>query len=523
MALDRKVYRGLEDIVGPENVSEEPAILDTYAFQNWSDAVLGDRWMDRPGAVLLPGSTEEVQAILKTCNRYGIKSKALSTGWIVSAGVLSEDVVQLDLRRMNRILELNVRDMYCVIEPYVSWAQLQAEAMKVGLNCNIIEAGSQTSPLASCTSGWGMGSKSISMGHNERNLLGVEWVLPTGEILRLGSVGSGVAWFCGDGPGPSLRGIMRGYLGAMGGLGVFTKIGMKLYHWPGPRGFFRVKGVSPTYEIEPPGTFRNYYVFFPTWEDFANGGYKLGEAEILSEMQKCSWSLAGTFVATSNEEFRRMRPILSALVRDWHGFQIVLEADSEREFEYKEKVLDKVLAETNGRKLPIIEHPDAQARMLSMTIRASTPSRAVYRPSGAFCSAFGGQDTFDLAVKEARVGEDLKKKYVDTGVILDDGYENGWGVIYEHTEFGHLEELIQYDPAEPESYMAANQCLLADSFEKVESEHLSTPFLPGDVLHQVFGKTVMNYAHWLRQIKRAFDPNTASESWSYISPEEPGE
>jgi len=278
MALELKVYRVFEDIIGEENISQEPVILDSYAFQMGTKAVPYRIWMARPEAVLLPGTTEEVQAIVKACNRYGVKFKALSTGFATVANVARPGRILLDMRRMNRIIEINERDCYAVVEPYVSWVQLQAEVMKKGLNCNSIEAGGQCSILASCTSGWGMGLKSVTMGHNERNNLGVEWVLPTGEVLRLGALGSGTGYFSGDGPGPSLRGIMRGFLGAWGGMGVFTKVATKLYHWPGPPNFFKLTGVSPIYDAEiPDKTFKNFYCFFNNWDDFADAGLKVGE------------------------------------------------------------------------------------------------------------------------------------------------------------------------------------------------------------------------------------------------------
>ncbi len=113
-------------------------------------------------------------------------------------------------------------------EPYVTARELQAEAMKVGLTCHVIGAGCQHSVLASSTSGWGMGVTSNTMSHNSRNLLGFEWVLPSGEVIRVGPVEEGSF---GD-PGPGLRGCIRGYCGHTGGIGVFTKVAVKLYPWP---------------------------------------------------------------------------------------------------------------------------------------------------------------------------------------------------------------------------------------------------------------------------------------------------
>ena len=80
----------------------------------------------------------------------------------------------------------------------------------------------------------GVRGKGLAESLNERNLFGVEWVLPAGNGAQwLGSPGTGAGWFTADGPGPSLRGIMRGSVGALGGNGIFTRIGFKLYSWPG--------------------------------------------------------------------------------------------------------------------------------------------------------------------------------------------------------------------------------------------------------------------------------------------------
>ena len=519
MALEKHIYDALEDIVGPENIAQEPGLLDTYAFFNWNEVLVGSKYMVPPEAVLLPGSTEEIQAIMKMCNRYRIKSKAFGTGWLSSAGLGVEGGIILDLRRMNRILELNEKDTYAVVEPYVIWARLQAEAWKVGLNCPIIEAGSNCSVLASLTSGWGMGAKCISMGHNERNVLGVEWVLPTGEILRMGSAGSGAGWFSGDGPGPSLRGIMRGYIGAWGGLGVFTKVGIKLYHWPGPPSF-PVKGVSPYYEAELPETFRMHLAYFPTWEAYSGAAYKIGEAEIASELEKASTSLAATFISASNEEFSRMRNFLYAITKGGPGFTIIFEGATKRELEYKEKVFDQILNEYGGKTLATLDHGTFQRRLISLSLRTSTPSRGVYRPTGAFCSAFGGMDTIDLAVSEAKAGAELKKPYVEKGLILDDDSENAWSILYENAHFGHTEEIVQYDPSDPVSYGAAGE-ILYKAFSAAREEALGIPFACGtNIVHEIFGPSAMNYHIWLKRIKKVFDPNMASDPSSYILPEE---
>ena len=205
MSLSREVYQQFEDIVGPRYISEEPAIMDSYSYQYLSEVARPNhsKFMPRPEAAILPSSTEEVQAIVRVCNRYKIKCKPYSTGWYFYAAPLSEGVVQLDLRRMDKILEIDEKNMYAVIEPYVTGATLQAELMKYGLTCVIRGSGMNCSALAGATCYSGSGVSGIFTCDSPENLLCVEWVLPNGEILRTGTLSSGLGWFCGEGPVPA--------------------------------------------------------------------------------------------------------------------------------------------------------------------------------------------------------------------------------------------------------------------------------------------------------------------------------
>ena len=121
--LTDEAYRDLEEAVGPENVSREPGVLDGYA---WQPTINDDpaKWVKRPVAVVLPASTEEVQAVVRACNRHSLRFKAFSTGWGVWCGPTYDNVVQVDLRRMNRILEIDEKNMYAVVEPYAIAAQI---------------------------------------------------------------------------------------------------------------------------------------------------------------------------------------------------------------------------------------------------------------------------------------------------------------------------------------------------------------------------------------------------------------
>src|SRR4030042_1179815 len=138
MALSKEIYQALEDIVSPENISDDPALLDSYRYPLTATAIhIGPyfgKFTPRSQAVMLPGSTEEVQAIVRLCNKYKIKFKASSTFWSAMGYPSDEGAIQLDMRRMDRIVEIDEKNMIAVVDPNVIGAVLQAEAMKVGLN-----------------------------------------------------------------------------------------------------------------------------------------------------------------------------------------------------------------------------------------------------------------------------------------------------------------------------------------------------------------------------------------------------
>ena len=135
MALSKEVYREFEDVVGEENICDDPTIMPAY-------------YSTELAAVILPKDTTEVQAIVRLCNKYKLQFRAECTGWTgIMPGMVGRGMIYLDLRRMNRIIEINEKNMYVVVEPYVISAQLQAELFKRGLNFCIKGAGTNCSAM----------------------------------------------------------------------------------------------------------------------------------------------------------------------------------------------------------------------------------------------------------------------------------------------------------------------------------------------------------------------------------------
>ncbi len=124
MLIPEEAYREIEQIVGPENITADEQICDTYA-QHLFHRPDPQLWVIRPAAVVLPSTTEEVSGFVKVCNKYKIKYKAHSTGYGAHNGATSPDCVLVDLRRMNHVVSIDPDNMIAVVEPYASGGEIE--------------------------------------------------------------------------------------------------------------------------------------------------------------------------------------------------------------------------------------------------------------------------------------------------------------------------------------------------------------------------------------------------------------
>ncbi len=518
--ITEEAYRALEEAVGEENVMQEPAMLDSYAWQPFLN-MTEDLWVKRPVAVALPTSTAEVQAVVRACNRHGLRFKALSTGWGAHNGPTYDNVVLVDLRRMNRILEIDEKNMYAAVEPYVCGGELQAEAWKHGLNTHIVGAGPHCSPLAGATSMHGCGNDSIHMGTSSRNLLGTEWVLPNGEILRLGALGSGAGWFSGDGPGPSLRGIVRGTSGAFGGFGIFTGAAIKLFNWPGPR-VIEGDGLILDSTAGLPECCRFFNCGFPTEQASTEAVYRIGEAEI-----------GYLFVRMVTTEFilLLMPHLFQSLVRKGkaimdlanamvsHPFMITLVGSSEDELDWQEAVLHEIVDAVGGIAMNM-GSIEAVRRLMGTNLLRCTVFATVFRFGNMFATNLDGNEATDSQYDWTHTMQGPKAEYIRSDKLIDDGGENPYIIHYENNLYGHCETIYFYDQRRLEhrenletfnfdtTLAAIEQCNVPlAAFEPVTRKFLSP--LAG------------NFNQWQKKISAAFDPNGVSDTGLYTDEKDP--
>ena len=195
MALLKEAYQALESIVGSEWVSDDPAIVEADHVGGGAHAAGA---IKRPACSIQPETAEEVQGIIKICNRYMIPFSATTTN--PPPGLEREDVVFIDLKRMRK-LEIDEENLYATVEPGVSFAALQGELFKRGLVTFVPMCGGNVSVLAN-TLNVGEGAISYRYGdRGYRRVLAAEWVTAEGEILKIGFKVNAKGFLLGRGTG----------------------------------------------------------------------------------------------------------------------------------------------------------------------------------------------------------------------------------------------------------------------------------------------------------------------------------
>jgi len=327
-----------------------------------------------------------------------------------------------------------------VIEPGVIGATLQAEAMKMGLNVHLPGSGCSCSILATATSYFGSGPSNLYGGWQYDNLLGVEWVLPTGDLLRTGSLGSGCGWFCGEGPGPSMKGVARGFLGAKGAMGVFTRCAVKLFAWPGPP-TLPVEGTVPAYRTSLPDNFRAYSVAFPTWKAWADAAYLIWETGIgsLAHRQYTMFGrdlkLAMIRILTDPtktlgdlEEILEDPEVKRVTEEAKRDFQIVLAGMTPRDIEWQDRAFDEILAKTGGWKVEAMNGPEINPWMLLYLIRLGHKNLNLVF-GGSYDGAFGLVGPADYGTTYAEEAAEFKKEWEKRGAVVQAGGDCMMGPI----------------------------------------------------------------------------------------------
>jgi glycolate dehydrogenase FAD-linked subunit len=170
----------LQSIVSAPYLKLDAASRETYG----ADALNRGR---QPDAVVLPADTEQVAAVVRLCakHRVPIVPRGAGTGYTGGA-VPTEGGIVISLERMNRILEIDEANLVAVVEPHVVTGDLQAAVENVGLFYPPDPASLKESVIGGNVAECAGGPRAFKYGTTKQYVLGLEAVLPTGEVVRTG-------------------------------------------------------------------------------------------------------------------------------------------------------------------------------------------------------------------------------------------------------------------------------------------------------------------------------------------------
>lgn len=177
----------------------------------------------RPRAVVLPETAEEVVTTVRACYRHGVPFMARGSGTSLSGGSLPvEDGVVIGLNRLNRILRIDPRERVAVVEPGTVNLKVSEAVQPYGL----YYAPDPSSQLI-CTIGGNVafnsgGAHCLKYGMTANHVLGIQAVLPDGELADFGSESL-------EGVGPDLSGF---FVGSEGLFGIALEITLRLLPRP---------------------------------------------------------------------------------------------------------------------------------------------------------------------------------------------------------------------------------------------------------------------------------------------------
>ena len=223
--MDAYVLPALQTMVGAESVVTDPGRLDAYG----TDALKRGHPAD---VVVLPANTAEVAAVARFCHEHHLPltPRGAGTGYTGGAVPVRGGVV-LSLERLNRILEIDEANLLAVVEPFVVTGRLQEAVERVGLFYPPDPASLNESVIGGNVAECAGGPRAFKYGTTKRYVLGLEAVLPNGDVIRTG--------------GKTVKNVV-GYdltqllVGSEGTLAIITQVILRLIPKPETQTTFRV-------------------------------------------------------------------------------------------------------------------------------------------------------------------------------------------------------------------------------------------------------------------------------------------
>lgn len=179
--MDEKIIEQLKEIVGKKNYSTKVADLYVYS----SDASIHQ---SMPEIVLIPKKIEHVQKIMKIANKNKIPVTPRGAGTSLAGNAVPvKGGIVLDMKGMNRILEIRIDDLYCKVESGVVNDELNKELEKFGFFFPPTPASGNVATIGGMIGNNASGMRAGKYGATRETVIGLKVVLANGELIDIGT------------------------------------------------------------------------------------------------------------------------------------------------------------------------------------------------------------------------------------------------------------------------------------------------------------------------------------------------
>lgn len=212
-----KLTDELRQLLGTDGILTAPSDLAVYECDGYTIE------KNKPDVVVFPRTTEEVAKTVQLCNQHDVPFLPRGAGTSLSGGCLPVGGgVMIALTRMKRILEVNTRDRYAIVEPGVVNLWLTNQLKPLGYHY-----APDPSSQGACTIGGNVATNSggphtLKYGVTVNHVLGLEMVMPDGRLVAVGGP-------TGNDPGYDLTGVI---VGSEGTFGIVTKVWVRITRNP---------------------------------------------------------------------------------------------------------------------------------------------------------------------------------------------------------------------------------------------------------------------------------------------------
>lgn len=497
MSIQKQAYDAIKKIVGENYLTDNP--IDCIGYRSGPGGYENGSGYDRvmtklAGAIVMPENTGQVQQIVKICSRYSVPYLPYSTGFYGPRSHPHVDnALIIDLKRMRK-LEMDAKHYYIIVEPGVVYSQVQQECFDHGAYVVVGGGGAQTSAVANLLNdGWS--PLSYRIGLPQRRILGLEMVMPDGEIIKMGSMADNEDPFWGEGIGPDLRGILRGYTGLLGCLGICTKMAIKTL--PFQPVALKPTGISPNTALSLPEKRVKWLNFqMPSMESIEKAHIELGNAEVGGAITKVPLFWRAIAKAEDKEEFWRIW--LKESEESVANFFIVrimlIGYTSEEQFDYDYNVLKDIMEELGGE--------ERRTKPSDESWFKNADSAGMWLMTGSYVSVDYIMDSFTQAFKQGKSYSDLKDQF--TPPLMPDFKDPGWFQSCEMGHLGYFEFLMYWDQREDTN--GVDQFYVETSKMNIENSYYTSLLGAHQPLLLTGPNYGPNYHEWILKLKEEFDP-----------------